>query len=107
TIACAWPRGASCEIVMLADDEIIKAGYFPQIVRRHEESHCGGWPKNHPGQRLIPQEMLRQLTPMRTLAIALALAALATPAGARCNANSKCAGRPARSRWCKSTTMKE
>ncbi len=48
--AAGLPEG-TCQII-LANDEIIKAaGWSTKIVRRHEESHRGGWPAHHPGAR--------------------------------------------------------
>jgi hypothetical protein len=48
-------RQAKCEIV-IADDDILKdAGWTFEIVKRHEEAHCGGWP-NDPSRRKVAQE---------------------------------------------------
>ena len=55
TLGCAFLRQAKCEIV-IADDDILKdAGWTFEIVKRHEEAHCGGWP-NDPSRRKVAQE---------------------------------------------------
>jgi hypothetical protein len=51
TLACAFPRGPKCHIVMTIDDIILAHGWTPEIILRHEIGHCNGWPSDHPGQR--------------------------------------------------------
>jgi len=53
-IACAWPRGPSCEIIMVPDEMIVADGFIPELVLRHEQGHCNSWPKDHPNQRALP-----------------------------------------------------
>jgi hypothetical protein len=40
-----------CFILMADDETIAKLGYTVEIVLRHEEAHCRGWPAHHPGAR--------------------------------------------------------
>jgi hypothetical protein len=42
-------RPGRCWIVLAPDAEIIKAGFPPELVRRHEIAHCNGWPADHRG----------------------------------------------------------
>ena len=49
-LACTFRYANSC-IVIVSDDEIKKAGFPPDLIRRHEIGHCNGWPSNHPGSR--------------------------------------------------------
>ena len=47
TIGCAKFQGSYCWI-FIASDEILKASGWPyEIIRRHEEGHCNGFPANH------------------------------------------------------------
>ena len=49
-LGCAPHIGPKrCRIVLAPDADIIKAGFPPDLVRRHEIAHCNGWPDNHPG----------------------------------------------------------
>ena len=50
-LACAYPGGEECLVVMVSDRIIELAGWTTDIVRRHEIGHCNGWPKDHRGAR--------------------------------------------------------
>jgi hypothetical protein len=51
-LACAFAYdGTRCRIVIVPTAFINATGYTEAIVMRHELSHCGGWPADHPGQR--------------------------------------------------------
>ena len=50
-LGCAFLQPTGCFILMADDATIRKHGWTTEIVRRHEESHCGGWPSHHPGAR--------------------------------------------------------
>jgi hypothetical protein len=39
------PRGSA------PDDEIKRAGFVPDLIKRHEIGHCNGWPADHKGAR--------------------------------------------------------
>jgi hypothetical protein len=41
----------------IAEDDVIKKGGMSyRLVRRHEESHCVGWPNDHKGARLATEK---------------------------------------------------
>jgi hypothetical protein len=47
-------------VVVIASDEVLKLyGWSVEIVRRHENGHCNGWPGSHVGARIpgYPQAM--------------------------------------------------
>ena len=49
-LGCAPDIGPKrCRIVLAPDADIIKAGFLPEMVRRHEIGHCNGWPADHRG----------------------------------------------------------
>lgn len=50
-LGCSWARGASCRIVLVADDVIRQWGWTPELMMRHEHGHCNGWGGDHAGQR--------------------------------------------------------
>jgi hypothetical protein len=68
TLGCAIRyREANICHIYIADDEILKAaGWSYEIVLRHEEGHCNGWPADHRGgrpsvaQREIPEWLRHQ-----------------------------------------------
>jgi hypothetical protein len=51
-LACSfqYPNN-SCLIVIVYDDEIKKAGFPPDVIKRHEVGHCNGWDADHKGAR--------------------------------------------------------
>jgi hypothetical protein len=46
-----WER---CQIFMVIDEVIVKAGFTPDAIYRHEQAHCNGWGTDHKGARLAP-----------------------------------------------------
>lgn len=57
---CAFRmHSGGCLIVLAPDKDIREAGWTTELVRRHEIGHCNGWPSNHPGARLLPQNRSR------------------------------------------------
>lgn len=54
-LACAIRAEGSCRIVIVPRALIEAAGYTEDVVMRHENSHCVGWPKTHPNSRLWPE----------------------------------------------------
>jgi hypothetical protein len=51
-LACSfqYPNN-SCLIVILYDDDIKKAGFPPDVIKRHEIGRCNGWDADHTGAR--------------------------------------------------------
>jgi hypothetical protein len=47
-LGCPHIIGNKCWVV-LAPDADIKAGFPPELVKRHEIAHCNGWPADHSG----------------------------------------------------------
>src|SRR5438067_711306 len=54
TLACAYPTRdrSECVLIMLSDELIKSHGWDPNVIRMHEQSHCGGCPRDHPGIRV-------------------------------------------------------
>jgi len=50
-LACSLRYPNSCMIVIVRDDEIKKAGFPPDLIKRHEIGHCNGWSSDHKGAR--------------------------------------------------------
>jgi hypothetical protein len=48
-LACTYREATVCRIVMAPDADIIKAGFPPALVKRHEIAHCNGWAADHWG----------------------------------------------------------
>jgi hypothetical protein len=38
---------------MAPDDVITKAGFPPELIKRHEIAHCNGWPGDHRDARVF------------------------------------------------------
>jgi hypothetical protein len=62
-VACARVFDNGCMISIANDATIRAAGLDPDVIKRHEIAHCGGWPADHPGAR--PSEVAAQQTQMR------------------------------------------
>jgi hypothetical protein len=50
---CAYRFPGWCHIIIAGDDILEKAGVTREIVMRHENAHCNGWPKDHFGARVL------------------------------------------------------
>ena len=56
-LACSFGRGADrCAIVILPAAELLRLGWNPWHVLRHELGHCNGWRADHPGERIATPE---------------------------------------------------
>jgi hypothetical protein len=66
-LGCAPGIGPKrCRIVLAPDADIIKAGFPPELVKRHEIAHCKGWPADHRGA--LPYEEWASDTAVKTAA---------------------------------------
>jgi hypothetical protein len=52
-LGCAHLGKYWCVVVMAPDDVITKAGFPPELIKRHEIAHCNGWPSNHRGAEVF------------------------------------------------------
>src|SRR5262245_61905275 len=52
TLACSYAEKDECLIIMLEDNLIVRSGWTPEIVYRHERGHCLFWPGDHKGARM-------------------------------------------------------
>ena len=43
--------GGTCDIYILTPSEDNLTPAFYELIKRHEEAHCSGWPADHPGAR--------------------------------------------------------
>jgi hypothetical protein len=59
-LACAFPRPHKneCEIIVAPEEHILRDGYLPAIVMRHEIGHCNGWSEKHEHSRVPTSEEL-------------------------------------------------
>jgi hypothetical protein len=59
-LACAFPRPhkSECEIIVAPEEHILRDGYLPAIVMRHEIGHCNGWSEKHEHSRFPTSEEL-------------------------------------------------
>jgi len=56
TLACSFAEKDECLIIMLEDHLIVKSGWTPEIVYRHERGHCLFWPGDHKGSRMADND---------------------------------------------------
>jgi hypothetical protein len=49
TIGCAHLGRGECEVIIVDNPTLKSLGWNYDIVLRHEQSHCNGWPSDHPG----------------------------------------------------------
>jgi hypothetical protein len=54
-LGCSRLFGPTCIIYMANDDILHQYGWTVDIVRRHEEGHCNGFPADHRGSRTVEQ----------------------------------------------------
>jgi hypothetical protein len=67
-LGCApYIRPGRCHIVLAPDADIIKVGFPPELVRRHEIAHCNGWHADHRGA-LPFEEWAADDTPVKAAA---------------------------------------
>jgi hypothetical protein len=52
-LGCAHVIGNKCCVIMAPDADITKAGFPPDLIKRHEIAHCNGWPADHKGARVF------------------------------------------------------
>jgi hypothetical protein len=52
-LGCTILQKGTCWVVMAPDADIKAAGFSPELVKRHENAHCNGWPADHGGARSI------------------------------------------------------
>jgi hypothetical protein len=48
-----WP--GVCMIIIVSDKALKESGWSFDIVYRHEQAHCNGWTKDHPGSRTVQE----------------------------------------------------
>jgi hypothetical protein len=61
-LGCAFMSGGKtkdgaynrCQVFIVADTVIARAGFKLDDIYRHEIAHCNGWPPGHDGARLLP-----------------------------------------------------
>lgn len=46
-LACSRRVDSDCFIIIAPDDVILKAGFPPDVIKRHEIAHCNGWSGEH------------------------------------------------------------
>jgi hypothetical protein len=53
SLGCAFVNNDRC-LILLVDDETIRAkGWTKELMLRHEQAHCNGWPQDHAGARSL------------------------------------------------------
>ena len=60
-LGCAFMSGGKtkdgaynrCQVFIVIDEVISRAGFTPDNIYRHEIGHCNGWPGSHEGARLL------------------------------------------------------
>jgi hypothetical protein len=61
-LGCAFMSGGRtkdgaynrCQVFIVIDAVIIKAGFTLDDIYRHEIAHCNGWSKDHEGAKFLP-----------------------------------------------------
>lgn len=54
-LACSYRYSTGCLVVLAKRERIEAAGFTVDIVKRHENGHCNGWPGLHPGARTLQE----------------------------------------------------
>jgi hypothetical protein len=63
-LGCTILQKGTCWLVMAPDVDILKAGFPPELVKRHAIAHCNGWSADHGGA--LPYEEWAVAKPLST-----------------------------------------